>query len=197
MIVNLRGTSGSGKSYIVREIMAALGGKEQFARLKEEGRKQPIGYYRCYDAVALALRGDKSGLFIPGHYETACGGCDTIHGNDKIFDLVRRAAADSQDVLFEGLILSVEVTRTVALITDGLPLKVMAVDIPLEECVESIMIRRRVKNPDAPQLNPYNTTNKWKQTKRAMERLAQAGVDTFTGDRDQVLAATKEALGVR
>jgi hypothetical protein len=198
VIINLRGTSGSGKSHIVREIMASVGGKDAFVRIKEDGRKQPLGYLSPpYTSWAPQNGNIHSGqLFIPGHYETACGGCDTIHGNDRIFELVRMAAGEGHDVLFEGLILSVEFNRTLALWTDRFPLKVMAVNIPLDQCLESIMTRRRIKNPDAKDVNPYNTTNKHKQTIRSMERLQQAGVDTFIGDRAQVLAKVKEVLHV-
>ena len=183
MIVNLRGTSGSGKSYIVRQIMDLCGGQLNFARIHEEGRKQPIGY------VSL----DKPKLFIPGHYETPCGGCDTIHGNDKIFDLIRQYADSGYNVLFEGLLITVEYHRTVALSRDH-SLAVLAIDIPLKECIDSINARRKAKNPDALPVKTKNTTNKWKQMKRTVVRLKQAKVKCFTGDREEVFQQAKGLL---
>ncbi len=188
MIVNLRGTSGSGKSYIVRQIMDVYGGQDNFERFHIDGRKQPIGY----------LSPSKNGkqLYVPGHYETACGGCDTIHGNDTIFNYVRGAHTLGYNVLFEGLLITVEYNRTVKLQTDGFPLRVFAVNISLQECLDSILIRRRVKNPDALPVPPKNTTAKHKQSLRTVERLLEVGIDCRKGNREEVLQWTKEAFGV-
>ena len=189
MLINIRGTSGSGKSHIIRQVMEAYGGKDSFIRQKLEGRKQPLAYFKTNDETHRFL-------YIPGHYETACGGCDTIHGNDTIFDLVRKAHGNGYDVLFEGLILSVEFNRTLLLAQECAPVRVFAINIPLEECLASINFRRQLKNPDAPDVNPVNSKNKWQQTQRAMERLKLAGVDARMGNREEVLAWTKESLRV-
>lgn len=134
MIINIRGTSGSGKSTLMRRIMEH---PDYGRRLKYhiDGRKQPIGY------VLQRLHGND--LAIIGHYETACGGCDTIQKMEEIFRLVRESHAAGHDVMFEGLLISADVNRAQALHDDGLPFTVIALDkVPLETCLDSVNQRR-------------------------------------------------------
>jgi len=66
-VIQIRGTSGSGKSTLVRQVMGLYYEKQP---LFKRGRKQPIGY--------ILTHPDTPSLFVPGHYESACGGLDTI-----------------------------------------------------------------------------------------------------------------------
>lgn len=93
MIINIRGTSGSGKSHLVRSVMDLYGLRTKFF---VENRKQPIGY-------TAHRRTSGRNLSVLGHYETACGGCDTIPSLDQIFSRAMKAHGE-HDVLFEGLI---------------------------------------------------------------------------------------------
>lgn len=192
-VVNIRGTSGSGKSTIVRAVMA-LYSTRSAVRVKE--RKRPIMY--------LCSRIDAPTLAVIGHYETDCGGTDTINGMDAIYGLVRQASAAGYNVLFEGLLSSAEKNRAIKLHQDGLDLSVLHIDIPLEECITSVehrrlaAYRRKVnagKDVDVPApLNPKNTKSKWQGTRTTMQRLAEAGIKTFTGDRASVLTETRRIL---
>lgn len=186
MIINIRGTSGSGKSTLVRRVVELYGSRISY---KEPGRKQPIGY-------TYNRRGEGRPLAVIGHYETPCGGCDTIPKMDRIFELVRQAHAQGQDVIFEGLLIAADVNRTVALHTDGLPLRVIALDVPLEVCLDSVNQRRRAKNPDKPDVNPKNTKSKHKGVKASVERLRSAGVQVEWADREAAFEAIRRELGI-
>ena len=79
MIVNIRGTSGSGKSTIVVRVCGLYDKKTPHFL---EGRKNP--YYYVFEK-----EGHKP-LAILGHYESPCGGCDTIYtGYTDIFNLIK------------------------------------------------------------------------------------------------------------
>lgn len=186
MIINIRGTSGSGKSTAVRSLMALFPEK---TNIKIEGRKQPIGY-------VLRHPDREKSLYVLGHYETACGGCDTINGMDAIYNYVREGAAQG-DVLFEGLLISAEINRTVQLHKD-FPgqLLVLALDTPLDKCVASINERRWAKNPDKPPVAEKNTTSKFKGVQSCMRRFAAEGLDARWVDREQAVAAMREALKI-
>lgn len=184
MIINLRGTSGSGKSTIVRKVMERYASK---SRVTEEGRRQPIGYICARGARPLA---------IIGHYETACGGCDTVPKMEKIYELVRKAHSNGMDVIFEGLLISADVNRTAALHEEGLPLTVIALDTPLDVCIDSVNERRHARNPDLPPVKTKNTESKYKGVKKSMERLRAAGVTAIEADRDAALAKCLELLGI-
>ena len=183
-VINVRGTSGSGKSTLIRGLLDRYPEREPFYI---EGRKRPL-YYVLSGAEGLP------DIAVVGHYETACGGCDTIISQDTIFETVRELA-QTYPVVFEGLLVSAEFKRTLALKEEhGLDLSVFHIDIPLEQCVESVNARRREKNPDAPDVNPKNTENKWKGTRRTCERLREAGVRVFEGNRAACHQAVLEVL---
>lgn len=190
MIINIRGTSGSGKSTLVRNVLACYESRTVF---KEPSRRQPIGY--LYHRRKTLGQPGRS-LAVVGHYETACGGCDTIPNLERTFELVRQSHAAGHDVLFEGLLISSEVNRTVALHTDGLPLQIIALDTPLDICIESINQRRWAKNPDKPPVATKNTTSKHRAVELSMKRFKEAGLDACWLSRMLALDHVKKELGL-
>lgn len=184
MIINIRGTSGSGKSHLVREVM-----EQCTDRVPEfvEGRKRPL-YYTMRQPNGRTLA-------VVGHYETACGGCDTITKLDDIYSTVRMCADAGYDVLFEGLLISAEVNRAAAL-SEGQDMLVIGLtQVPLEVCVDSVNARRRAKDPDKPPVNPKNTEAKWKQTRRACDRLeAESHAEVHRLNREDALDTIQRAL---
>ena len=210
MIIQLRGTSGSGKSTLARRVMELYTGTR--LRIKGEPvpgkpRKQPVGYLnsRANPSISgpdMQVRFAPS-LFVPGHYETACGGADTITQIDYTFGLVREAVTHGHDVLFEGLLLSADVNKVAALMDLNVPMHAIILNIPLEECLDSVNARRRAKKGDgAPGVNPKNTASKHKGVMSTIDRLAAAGIQPwiFTGPaadaREQAFLKVRELLNV-
>lgn len=183
MIINIRGTSGSGKSTLVRKVAALY--PRRFP-VKIEGRRQPIGY--------IHTRPNGRSLALIGHYETPCGGCDTITSQDEIYTRVRAAHEQGMDVLYEGLLISADANRVIALHQDGLPVRVIALDTPLDVCLASVNERRWAKNPDKPPVNPKNTESKFKGVQSSMKRLEAAGLDARWASRDGAFELIKEWL---
>jgi thymidylate kinase len=182
MIINIRGTSGSGKSTLVRNVTALY--QARFP-VKVVGRKQPIGYiHQCGTGKSLA---------VVGHYETDCGGCDTIANMDEIYDKVREAHAAGMDVLYEGLLISADANRVIALHTDGLPVRVIALNTPLDVCLASVNHRRRntamIKGKEYKgDVNPKNTTSKFAGVKSSLKRIEAAGIPNSWESRESALA---------
>jgi hypothetical protein len=145
LIINPRGTSGAGKSWLVREVMAAhrRDGVEAVP-LCREGRPRPMGWRLDHP------RGGRP-LAVIGHYEATRGGTDTIPltdgGLDEVFRLTNALAGDGHGVLLEGLQLSGEVERTAMLAraqrVRGSRLYVLCLDTPLSCCVQNVAVRRR------------------------------------------------------
>lgn len=182
MILNIRGTSGSGKTTLVRAIMA---GYEKHIDHHRYGRRQPI-YVECYNE-----RMQSWPLYVLGHYNTPCGGCDTITKLDDVFELAK-ALAEKGNVLMEGLLLSGEVHRTVNL--DGQHgFKVLKLSTPVEQCIRNVEARRKARGDDRP-LNPRNTILKFKTVESVCKRLANAGVPLVVGDYEALLKVATEAL---
>lgn len=91
-IVNIRGSHGSGKSWLVRQVMAALPAPE---------RTQTFPDGKHIEGYAWAA----PPLFVVGKYVSgvSTGGCDTIKDMDDIQRIVITEANLAQNVLFEGI----------------------------------------------------------------------------------------------
>jgi len=163
--INLRGTSGAGKTTLARAILNGYEHTEDFFR---EGRKQPI--YSVLQRMGYVGRP----LMVLGHYRAACGGCDTITELDDVFRLVRVGLEANHDVLFEGLILSGEIARTLELGLDlhsnGKMLHVLALDTPVDRCVSNINLRREARGQMEP-VRPKNTIAKARCVELTMKKL--------------------------
>lgn len=183
MIINIRGTSGSGKSTIIRSVMSLF---PLVTQTRMDGRRQPTGYW-------LGSEADPRVVFIPGHYETACGGCDTLPSYEVIFDMVRAAALTGRHVIFEGLLVSEETKRTLALQEEVAPVLVVHLDTPVEKCLSSIVERRMAKGDDRP-LKPDNTVNRVRTVQRCCDWLAERGVGVEKLNREAALTRILEIV---
>lgn len=185
MIINVRGTSGSGKSTLVREIMGLYEAKApQFV----SGRKRPLGYILSDSSMKLPLA-------VVGHYETPCGGCDTIPQMERIFELVRWSHNQGYNVLFEGLLISADSKRTLELAKTGYPLRVVALNTPIEVCLSGINDRRvKRMGDDYTPVNPKNTESKHKGVRSSMAKLQANNVDAVWADRERAYEIVKELL---
>lgn len=185
MIINIRGTSGSGKTTIVKTVMASL---EPYGKIAVNipKRRNPIGYWFGPKVPRI--------LAVPGHYETACGGCDTISGYDQIFDYVKIGHEGADHCLFEGLLLSEESKRTIQL-DRQFPGKLLVIQLTTPEsvCLDSIRARREARG-DTRELNPSNTVNRIRTIDRVCDFLKQEGVNVEQHDRDSAMHRVMEII---
>lgn len=145
IIVNPRGAGGSGKTTLVRSIMAACG---EAAPVRRPGRARPIGYRLRHPAGGPSLA-------VLGAYEATRGGCDTISrrdgGLEEIFRLAGLWAAEGHDVLLEGSSLGTEQARTAALAAAH-PLHVIHLTTSAEDCARALLARHRLGRGVLPRL---------------------------------------------
>jgi hypothetical protein len=179
MIINIRGGGGSGKSTLIKTILDRAVSR---IPIMEHGCKQPL----CY-RVALAPGGHT--VAVLGHYEIACGGCDTISPVSRIWTLVEAAASLGHHVLFEGRMLSADVSHTAELnrTFPGL-VRVVGLQVSLEQCLASTNARRLAKDPGATLVDPKKTTGNYKGMLSSMVRLRGEGVATEWLSREAALA---------
>ena len=158
MVVNVRGTSGSGKTYAVRYVMDQLHARP----VRGNKSKKPL-YYEL-----------DGGVYVIGSYENVCGGCDTISDMDTVMARVEGCASKGS-VIFEGLLVTgsygrwLEVSKRV-----GGDFVWAFLDTPLDVCIERIMARRQARGDFRP-LNPKNTTSKWNSTVSHMNKARLQG----------------------
>ncbi len=164
MIINIRGTSGSGKSTVMRKVMEHCG---PWTAAYQEGRKQPL-YYRS--------TGDWKNLVVLGHYESPCGGCDTIGSARQVFELIQRfndemyGVDENATILCEGLLLS-EDTKWFSQLPD---LRVYYLVTSLETCLAQIK-QRRLAAGNIKELNIENTSKRVAVIERSRVKLIEAG----------------------
>jgi predicted kinase len=211
MIINVRGTSGSGKSTLVRRVLAHYPHSEKHFR---EGRKQPFAY--------TYHRPDGPSIYVIGHYETACGGGDTIPSIDEVYELIRAGLADGKDVIYEGLVIQSDTRRCIELHQAGHPLCVISLNTSLDECEASITARRQARGNMTPlrreippeeyrslgtgtkkwlkkgvAIGMINTAVKWDTcTRLHPPKFKDAGVDFHLVSRDEAYLLACDRLGL-
>lgn len=161
MIIQIRGTSGSGKTTVMRQLMAKYGpwkavtGSES-GLADYEKRKKPL-YYESRE----------NNLVVLGHYESTCGGCDNIGSARAVAELIHSGEFSWYPrILCEGLLLSEDVKWS----KEMDDLVAVFLTTPLDRCLRQVAQRRQEAGNDEP-LNPKNTENRVAVIERARQRL--------------------------
>lgn len=194
--INIRGTGGSGKSTLVKRVLELY---PNHANITEKGRKRAMATCHWF-APGDGAPAVRSGLFVPGHYETACGGCDTVKTVDKVYEMVRAATlGDGNNAVYEGIMVMDDVTRAVTFDQELKKLKsklvVVSLTTSIEECLEGIRARKEARGDPKP-LNEKNTRERMKRQVNSLHRLKQAGVELRKLSRDDAFIQIRELLGV-
>jgi predicted kinase len=182
-IINLRGTSGSGKSTVVRRVMGHYGSRTP---IPKTGRKQPVGY--------VCFSGQRRPLWIPGHYEIPCGGCDTLKSVQEVYDEVQAGLDQGYDVLFEGLMIQEAKASTFISFAKQNNILVIALTTPIEDCLRAIRERRQARGNLEP-LDPKNTVDRVERVRRNLFKLQDAGVRVLRLDREAAYLKCLNELG--
>jgi hypothetical protein len=172
MIINVRGTHGSGKTELVRRVMQHY---KVCVPIYIEGRKTPIGYV-CRDRRAPHL--SKHVVFVAGSYDGAVsGGCDTISKVDLMYKMIRRYAKLGYDVLFEGILAQHSTPNIVRLMKRD-DVCVVMIKVPIKKAIRGVEARRKARG-DARPLNPDNLIKEARYTELAARRLRDQGAKVF------------------
>ena len=167
MIINVRGTSGSGKTYTVRSFMEAYGPDHTIA--DREGK-----------VVAHCIYYKMMPVFFIGSYKNICGGCDAIPTQDLACSYVRHFSLYGH-VIFEGLLMSHLYARYAALYKEltqeyNTPFTFAFMDTPLELCLERVKARRLEKG-NTKEFNPANTIGKYNSVLTVIEKFKEDQFD--------------------
>lgn len=175
MIVNVRGSSGAGKSYIGHELLRLFPVEEELwvpvgsEFNKNKTKEKTIGYLLPGDLVVL------------GRYNATCGGVEGMPTAKTERNLVYWAATRYRHVYFEGLFLSLSYGPWVKLherLKDenvkALPFQVLVLNTPMAVCETRVIERsaRTQLNRDATIVKNWNRIHK--NVKPGLER---GGID--------------------
>lgn len=165
MIINVRGTHGSGKSTLVRQIMRGY----ECTPVYMEGRRLPIGY--------TCLTADRDPpLFVLGHYEgDTSGGCDNVPNVRVMYKYIRRYAKRGFHVLYEGIVAQHGTPHIIAMHQEGFRIRVISLDIPAAKSIRAVRRRRRARGNDKP-FDPKNTRDELDRVRWCNIKLRKHGV---------------------
>lgn len=170
-IVNLRGTSGAGKSTVVHWLLKNFATEDPSPHIVEyfgARHNRPLVY-------RISPRFAGTPLFIIGPYTSPCGGCDAITDYKNILPGLLERYSKQGDILFEGLLISGgygSVGRRLGALRDkGHRVIFALLDTPLETCLERVNARRRARGVMEP-VNPVNTEQKYRAAHMSQKKIA-------------------------
>lgn len=171
MIINVRGTSGSGKTFAVRELMARSA--QPPVPFASSPKTNDIKAYECRLPSGHPF-------YVLGTYERTCGGCDSIRTQDEACDLVRHYSAKGH-VVFEGLLITGLFSRYLKLDRELQPIPFIwaLLDTPLDVCLARVQARRDARGAKT-LFNPQNTIGKYidkDDVNGIYQKCVRAGVD--------------------
>lgn len=187
MIVTVAGTSGSGKSHLVRSFLDFA---EKFAAVEDSRERGPYlkGYVCSFFPQRRPIR-------IIGRYDVPTGGCDTIHNVAEIYAAIRAAHNDDYDVLYEGLFM-LNQTRGPQLAAEmGSDLTVLQLTTPLATCLASVDTRRAARG-EGKLADVSNTKDNYRRATNYSAAMREAGARVIKVSREEALPKLLELFGV-
>jgi hypothetical protein len=180
MIVDIRGTNGSGKSFIGHNLRAKYKNMQIRNPLVDS-----VGSIEGYEFPDLKL-------FMLGPYESVSGGCDGIRTQNDICRIIERRAPN-WNLFIEGLLVSHTFTRwnNMALRFPGW--KFFFLNTPLDICIQRTQARRDAKGTTKP-FDPTHLTNDWYSCKRVRTKMLAAGRDITDLDHTRSFEIVEEVL---
>jgi hypothetical protein len=141
-VVQLRGTSGSGKTTAMRALFDQIGARP----FRHDDRGCKVRAYRG----ELNIHGNPVHAYILGDYspERSAGGCDTIPTVQETIDLIERYGSRTGSlVVFEGLLLAHSWGAVGSYVHPrwGSRYVNAFLDTPVEKCIERVTERRASK----------------------------------------------------
>lgn len=161
MLINIRGTNGSGKTTVARELLRRAPARPIYNILGS----------RMAEAYELSVI-KSAPCFLIGPYLTGTGGCDSIHPYDTVIQLIDKYQRQGH-VIFEGVLVASCYGRIGAMLEQwGKQGVIVALDTTLEECISRVNARRG----DRPNLNPKQLTAKFHTVQRIVDKCRTAGI---------------------
>jgi hypothetical protein len=173
---NLRGTNGSGKTYVAKHLL-------RWCRAKPTrwNGKKPLIYHGTFEERPIAFLGS---------YVTSCGGCDTIPSVKMVAELLQEIMENHGEgiVFYEGLMISHMIGTVGLAVRPYGPRHTMAfLDTPLDICIQRVRERRIANGNDKP-FDPNRTLIKdYCAVQRAKENAVFQGFQVATIDHTKAI----------
>lgn len=145
MIVDIRGTHGSGKSWLIHQLLDRYEHEPRYNRKITKSKKPKLVGYVLPDIDT----------YILGPYKNVCGGCDQLGSPDFICDQLRDAATTYTNVVLEGILVSHAYKRWIEMSKELKDHEYLFafLNTPLKKCIARVKGRRLAAGNHKP-LNP-------------------------------------------
>jgi len=154
MIVNIRGTSGAGKTTIIRELM------EKYTHEDVTDRSGKV--------LAVLIHWADP-IYVIGRYDNVCGGCDTIKTQDETRRRITKFCKQGH-VIYEGLTIGNGYAKNLAHHRRmNQAFAFATLDTPLTTCLARVRKRRKQAGNTKP-FNPENTEKLFFANLRFLQR---------------------------
>lgn len=184
-VINVRGTHGSGKSTLVHKILHR---QQRIHPVHKIGRKRPF----CYEVPSTSIGFP---VAVLGHYDTPCGGCDSIPKVDEVYEAVQDYHRDGFNVLFEGILAQHSNPKALTLHNLGIPLTVIVLNTPVDTAADRVRARR-VERGDLRAFDPKNVYKEAKAVESGARRLKSAGVTVLSLSPEEAEAWISKEFGL-
>ena len=158
-VLDIRGTNGSGKTWIMRQLLAKL-------------PHEPLGKFGKH--IGYGLAGD---IAIVGRYTETGGGCDGLKGGVvEVERIVRKLHPQYRHLLLEGIMVSHLYKRFHKLALDLGDYRFLFLNTPLKTCIGRVRARRWAKGNHKPFDPRKNLVKDYERTwHRVRGRMLGAG----------------------
>jgi hypothetical protein len=156
MILDIRGTHGSGKSYIPHQILKEHASASIYLVSPEEWSWEPVNGTE----KPIAQYVPEFDLAILGSYDRTCGGCDGI---SPVAEIVRRLEwchDHFTNVMLEGILVAHTHKRYSELAGRLHDYRFFFLNTPLKTCIARVRKRRKERGNTKP-LDPKNIIKDW------------------------------------
>lgn len=184
-VLDIRGTHGSGKSYIPHHILT------NHSTIKDLG--EPLTYDGRDDTI-LGYTVPDLNLYILGRYETACGGCDGIKTQVEIKARIERVirTTPTLTILIEGILVS-HTFGPWDIYAKGKDWNFLFLDTPLDVCIARVNSRREASGK-GPLQDPRNIVKDWHRIRSLQPKFLEAGHKSTWLDHTNSIQSVMECL---
>jgi cytidylate kinase len=173
MIINIRGTGGSGKSYVVRTLMDRFNAQPIL-----DAREKILGYEM-----------DIIKTFVYGPYKADSGGVDNLSKEVRSQDCIEeeevRSRSRDYHVIFEGLLVSGIYGRWRNFAKTVPDFRWVFLNTPLEQCIENTRVRRVKASPD---FSLKATEDKYRSVRALYHKTRYDRLNSYDVSSDEAVA---------
>jgi thymidylate kinase len=183
MIINIRGTNGSGKSTVAMKFIKHGAEEVVLAQYPSPTKKEPD---RLKDVIGYVSNwADYGTVCVVGPYDRQIGGLDRIPSFEAQRNAIRAATKIADTVICEGVLASTVYSSWAEFFKEMGSVTVLYLDTPLETCYDRIKQRQIEATGEAKEIKTEQVAAKVKMIESTRQKFAKDGLNTLVVSSDE------------